>query len=163
MTTSDPTRSPPGTESMWAYTHVPQGQSLNAGSDALTGTWTQAEMSASLIAWNNELNAMRPGFVNESSSDTSWARGELQSRNANLVGGDINGGTAQLHQQLIFRPARGLGSAETPIGDLYLASSSAHPGGGVHGACGPNAASAVLAHHPILHLRRRQAQMPPGK
>ena len=75
MTTSDPTRSPPGTESMWAYTHVPQGQSLNAGSDALTGTWTQAEMSASLIAWNNELNAMRPGFVNESSSDTSWARG----------------------------------------------------------------------------------------
>jgi phytoene dehydrogenase-like protein len=71
---------------------------------------------------------------------------ELERRNASLVGGSINGGTAALDQQLIFRPIPGLGRASTPIRGLYLASSSAHPGGSVHGACGMNAARAALAH-----------------
>ena len=57
----------------------------------------------------------------------------------------IGGGTAQIHQQLVFRPVPGLGRAETPIPALYLASSSAHPGGSVHGACGANAARAAMA------------------
>jgi phytoene dehydrogenase-like protein len=57
----------------------------------------------------------------------------------------VNGGTASLHQQLIFRPIAGLGRADTPIRGLFLGSASAHPGGGVHGACGANAARAVLA------------------
>jgi phytoene dehydrogenase-like protein len=64
----------------------------------------------------------------------------------NLVGGDISGGTAQLHQQLVFRPTIGLARPETPIRRLYLASASAHPGGGVHGAPGANAARAALLH-----------------
>ena len=70
---------------------------------------------------------------------------ELEARDANLVGGAINGGTAQLHQQLVFRPVPGLGRARTPVRGLYLGSASAHPGGGVHGACGANAADAALA------------------
>jgi phytoene dehydrogenase-like protein len=71
---------------------------------------------------------------------------ELEARNANLVGGAVNGGTSQLHQQLVFRPVPGWGRAETGIRGLYLASASAHPGGGVHGAAGSNAARAALAH-----------------
>ena len=63
-----------------------------------------------------------------------------------LVGGAINGGTAQLHQELVFRPVPGLGRAETGVPGLYLGSASAHPGGGVHGAAGMNAARAALAH-----------------
>ncbi len=39
-----------------------------------------------------------------------------------------------------------LGRAETPIKNLYLGSSSAHPGGGVHGAGGSNATRAALWH-----------------
>ena len=65
--------------------------------------------------------------------------------NANLAGGAVNGGTAQLHQQLVFRPVPGLGRPSTPIKGLYLGSASAHPGGGVHGAPGPNAARAAIA------------------
>ena len=71
---------------------------------------------------------------------------ELEARDANLVGGAINGGTAQLHQQLVFRPVPGWGRAETPIAGLYLGSASAHPGGGVHGTPGMNAARAALFH-----------------
>ena len=68
----------------------------------------------------------------------------LESRDANLVNGALNGGTAQLHQQLIFRPTTGLGRPETGIRRLYLASASAHPGGGVHGGPGAIAARAAL-------------------
>jgi phytoene dehydrogenase-like protein len=71
---------------------------------------------------------------------------DLERRNASLIGGSVNGGTAALDQQLIFRPIPGLGRAGTPINGLYLASASAHPGGSVHGACGMNAARAALAH-----------------
>ena len=39
----------------------------------------------------------------------------------------------------------GLGRADTPVDRLYLAGASAHPGGGVHGAGGANAARAALA------------------
>ena len=70
---------------------------------------------------------------------------ELEAQDANLVGGAVNGGTAQLHQQLVFRPMPGLGRPETPVRGLYLASASAHPGGGVHGAPGAIAARALLA------------------
>jgi phytoene dehydrogenase-like protein len=69
---------------------------------------------------------------------------DLQAANANLVDGCINGGTSDLSQQLIFRPTPGLARPETHIAGLFLASSSAHPGGGVHGACGANAARAAL-------------------
>jgi len=71
---------------------------------------------------------------------------DLEGRNASLSGGAIGAGTSQLYQQLVFRPIPGLGRPETPIRGLYLASASAHPGGGVHGACGANAARVALGH-----------------
>ena len=71
---------------------------------------------------------------------------EQERRNANLVGGAIGGGPSALHQQLIFRPIPGRGRAHTPVKGLFLGSASAHPGGGVHGACGANAARAAILH-----------------
>ena len=70
--------------------------------------------------------------------------GDLEPENPNLVGGAINAGTSGLHQQLCSAPTPGLGRPETPIPGLYLAGASAHPGGGVHGACGWNAARVAL-------------------
>jgi len=67
----------------------------------------------------------------------------VESKNANLVGGDINGGAADLFQ-LLARPVLSLCPYRTPIRGVYLCSSSTPPGGGVHGMCGFHAANAVL-------------------
>ena len=78
----------------------------------------------------------------------------FEAENANLVGGALGGGTAQLHQQLVFRPVSGFGRSETPVKGLFLASVSAHPGGGVHGGPGANAARAALLHDRLGRVRR---------
>jgi phytoene dehydrogenase-like protein len=65
----------------------------------------------------------------------------------NLVGGDLGGGSAHLDQQLVFRPLFPYFRYRTPVKGLYLASASAHPGAGVHGACGFNAARQALRDH----------------
>jgi phytoene dehydrogenase-like protein len=82
---------------------------------------------------------------------------DIEDTDPNLVSGAVNGGTAQLFQQLVFRPVPGLGRSETVIGNLFLGSSSAHPGGGVHGACGALAARAALRNHGLRGLVRRRA------
>ena len=70
---------------------------------------------------------------------------DLERENPNLVGGSLLGGSAAVYQQAFLRPVPGLGRADTPVDRLYLAGASAHPGGGVHGASGANAARAALA------------------
>ena len=97
-----------------------------------------------------------PGFTDRILHRMVQRPADLEAADANLHHGAINGGTAQLHQQLIWRPTTGLGRSETVIEGLYLAGASAHPGGGVHGACGWIAAKTALrAHGPLGPLRRR--------
>lgn len=132
MAVADPTRSP----TAWAYTHVPQ----RAWDDSHT------ERFADVI--ESRVERLAPGF-----RDVILARHVLTP--TTLPEGAVNGGTAQIHQQLVFRPAPGLARPETPVAGLYLAGCSAHPGGGVHGAPGANAARAVL-------LRARLSR-PPGR
>jgi phytoene dehydrogenase-like protein len=146
MTTTDPGRSPEGTESFWAYTHVPQHVRGDAGGGGLTGRWDAGECERFADRMQARLEVLAPGFGSLVQARRVLGPRELEARNAALVGGGISGGTAQLHQELVFRPVPGLGRAETGVRGLYLGSSSAHPGGGVHGAPGNNAARAALAH-----------------
>jgi phytoene dehydrogenase-like protein len=143
MTTADACRSPEGTESLWGYTHVPRQVRGDAGGD-LTGSWDKREREAFADRVEAQIERFAPGWRELVIARRITAPGQLQDSNANLVGGAINGGTTAVHQQLLFRPTPGLGRPETPIAGLYLASSSAHPGGAVHGACGANAARAAL-------------------
>jgi len=152
MTTTDPTRSPAGTESLWAYTHVPQQSTRDAGDGGIRGDWGHDDKERFADRMQARFEALAPGFGSRVLSRRVLGPHELEARDANLVGGAINGGTSQLHQELIFRPVPGLGRAETPVRDLYLASASAHPGGGVHGAPGMNAARAAVAHSRIRRV-----------
>jgi phytoene dehydrogenase-like protein len=144
MTTADPSRSPAGTESAWAYTHLPRG---------VTGDDAADELADRVDA---VVEAFAPGFGARVLDRGVQRPSDLQSADPNLVHGAVNGGTAQLFQQLVFRPVPGLGRPETVVGGLYLGSASAHPGGGVHGVCGWLAARAALGEHGVLGgLRRR--------
>jgi phytoene dehydrogenase-like protein len=96
-----------------------------------------------------------PGFASSAIARSVQSPRDLAGVDSNLVGGAINAGTSAIHQQLVFRPVPGLGRPETPVPGLYLAGASAHPGGGVHGACGWNAARAAIAtERPRGALRR---------
>jgi len=154
---ADPTRQPPGTETFWSYTHVPQQVRGDAGGDGLTGSWDIQESERFADRMEGELEAVAPGFRALVRGRSVTTPHELQAADANLVNGALNGGTAQLHQQLVFRPVPGLGRAETPVAGLYLASASAHPGGGVHG--GPGAIAARAARREAGELRRVAARV----
>ena len=145
MTTVDPTRSPDGTETAWAYTHVPQIL-RGDGSGELGPAWDAATREGFVARMEAQIEAHAPGFGRGIRARHVLAPPDFEAWNANLIGGDTMGGTTQLHQQLIFRPIPGLARAETPIAGLYLASASAHPGGGVHGGPGSNAARAAIMH-----------------
>lgn len=151
MTTTDPSRSPAGTESMWAYTHVPQQTDRDAGDGSVRGVWDRDDCERFADRMQARMEQLAPGFGSRVRARRVLGPRELEARDANLVGGGVNGGTAQIHQQLVFRPVPGLGRAETGIRGLYLGSAAAHPGGGVHGAPGSNAARAAIAHR---RLRR---------
>ena len=140
---TDPSRQPAGKETAWAYTHVPR-DIRGDGAGELGTTWAADDVDGFAARMEAEVEALAPGFGRLIRGRHVLTPERFEAENPNLHAGAINGGTAQLHQQLVFRPVPGLGRATTPISGLYLASSSAHPGGGLHGAPGANAARAAL-------------------
>jgi phytoene dehydrogenase-like protein len=141
---ADPTRAPAGAETAWAYTHTPQAPRGDAGPEGLTGSWDERETSVFVERMESQVEELAPGFKRLIRARHVLTPRTFAHHDENLVNGALGGGTAQLHQQLVFRPATGWGRPETPIRGLYLGSASAHPGGGVHGACGANAARTAL-------------------
>jgi phytoene dehydrogenase-like protein len=142
---ADPSRCPPGAATGWAYTHVPRRTRSDAGGDGLTGAWTAGEAERFADRIEARVEELAPGFRDLVRARHLLAPAGFEAADANLRGGAIGGGTQQLHQQLVFRPTPGLGRPNTPLPGLFLAGASAHPGAGVHGACGANAARAALS------------------
>ncbi|MBI4789281.1 MAG: NAD(P)/FAD-dependent oxidoreductase [Chloroflexi bacterium] len=126
QTPFDPTRAPAGKHTVWAYCHVPHGSTF----DMTERIETQIERFA-------------PGFRDRILARHVMTPAEMEQRNANYIGGDINGG-AQTLWQLYTRPAARIVPYSTPAKDIFICSSSTPPGGGVHGMCGYHAARAVL-------------------
>jgi phytoene dehydrogenase-like protein len=139
----DPSRQPEGKETAWAYTHVPQRVRGDAGG-SLSGRWDRAELDELTQRCEREIERLAPGFGSLVRRRRVLGPSDLQRSDGNLVGGALNGGSAQVHQQFVFRPTSSFGRPDTPIRGLYLASASIHPGGGVHGGPGAIAARAAL-------------------
>jgi phytoene dehydrogenase-like protein len=76
-------------------------------------------------------------------------------RRFGLIGGDIFHGKMGLDQLFSARPMIGAADYRMPVPGLYLCGSGAHPGGGVTGAPGHNAAHAILADRRPWSRRRR--------
>jgi phytoene dehydrogenase-like protein len=108
----------------------------------------------------DQIEQLAPGFRDRVRGRHIMSPNTLQDENGNLISGALGGGTTQLHQQLVFRPTPGLAGPRTFLRGLYLGSSSTHPGGGVHGANGGNAAHAALQDlSPLGALRRAGANL----
>jgi len=127
-TVADPTRAPAGKHTGWAYCHVPLGSTV--------------DMTAAIEA---QVERFAPGFRDRVLARHIMGPAALEAHNANEVGGDIGGGTADL-RQLFARPVVSRHPWATPLPGVYLCSSSTPPGAGVHGMSGHHAASLALRH-----------------
>ena len=123
---ADPTRSPAGQQTLWAYCHVPNGCTL--------------DMTARI---EDQVERFAPGFRERVLARHVMGPAALEAHDANLVGGDINGGTADL-RQFFFRPHVSLRPWVVPLPRTYLCSSATPPTGGVHGMGGLKAATLAL-------------------
>src|SRR5690606_39173538 len=122
----DSTRAPAGKHVAWAYCHVPNGSPVDRTE-----------------AIERQVERFAPGFRDTILARSTRTAVELEEYNANMVGGDFNGGAATLYQ-FVFRPTPRLNPYTTPVENLFICSSSTPPGGAVHGMCGYNAARTVL-------------------
>jgi len=126
----DPTRAPAGRHTLYVYGHVPASYDL-----------ADEEVADRLQA---QLERFAPGFGSLVLARTSRSPAQTERENPSLVGGDLAGGSYELDQQLIFRPAPELSRYRSPLRGLYVAGASTHPGGAVHGMSGRGAARALI-------------------
>lgn len=68
-------------------------------------------------------------------------------RQFGITGGNIMQGAMNFNQLFMMRPVPGWADHRTPVRNLYLCGAASHPGGGVMGACGKNAAEEILRDH----------------
>ncbi|MGB2604807.1 MAG: NAD(P)/FAD-dependent oxidoreductase [Candidatus Sulfotelmatobacter sp.] len=121
----DSSRTPAGKHTAWAYCHVPNGSRVNM-----------------LDKIEDQIKRFAPGFHDCILRRRVFSPADLESMDANLVGGDIGGGTMDI-RQFLFRPT--WRHYVTSARDIYICSASTPPGGGVHGMCGYHAAKTALS------------------
>lgn len=134
---ADPTRAPAGRHTAWAYSHGPQALHWE----------TEGDRHVERI--EAQIERFAPGFRNRILARHVLSPAAFERRNANLIGGDVGGGSYAL-DQLLLRPVPRLFPYRTPVGGLYLGSAGTFPGGGVHGVAGHAAARLALARARVI-------------
>ena len=134
QTVCDPTRAPEGKHTLWAYTRVPSD---------VDGGWAKHKQAlADRI--DARIEGLAPGFRDTVVARSSQSPEDLFAMDRNLVGGDLGGGSNAWYRLLMFRPVFPYFRYRMPVRGVYLCSSYTHPGAGVHGMCGWNAAHVAL-------------------
>ncbi|MGC1450811.1 MAG: NAD(P)/FAD-dependent oxidoreductase [Candidatus Sulfotelmatobacter sp.] len=121
----DSSRAPAGKHTAWAYCHVPHASTVNM-----------------LQKLEDQIERFAPGFRDCILARRVFSPADLESMDANLVGGDVGGGAMDV-RQLLFRPTWRQYATSAP--EIYICSASTPPGGGVHGMCGYHAAKMALS------------------
>jgi phytoene dehydrogenase-like protein len=139
---ADRTRAPEGRHTAWAYTHGPHSVD-----------WA-AQRDRHVERMEAQVERFAPGFRDRILARHVLDPAGLQSRNANLVGGDVGGGSYSPNQ-IVFRPVPSLAPYRTPIRGCYIGSAATFPGGAVHGVPGHAAARLALAEARVVGLVHR--------
>jgi len=122
----DPTRAPAGKHTAWAYCHVPNGSTVDQ-----------------TVAIIGQIERFAPGFRDIVRTKHTTMTPALEAMNANLIGGDIGGGSYS-GRQLFARPRLQMSPFTTPIDNVFIGSASTTPGAGVHGMSGYAAAQQAI-------------------
>ncbi|MCR2824549.1 phytoene desaturase family protein [Microbacterium sp. zg.Y909] len=122
----DDTRAPGDAQTLWTYTHVPAGSTVDQR-EAIVRTIERAA----------------PGFRDLILDSRSVTAAQLPEENPNYIDGDISAGAATL-RQLVRRPVLSTDPWRTPLPGVYLCGASTSPGPGVHGLSGWYAARSAL-------------------
>ncbi|MGH3325186.1 MAG: phytoene desaturase family protein, partial [Streptomyces sp.] len=125
---TDPGRALPGKRPVWAYAHVPNGDTRDP---------------VALV--RSRIERYAPGFGDTVIAARGTSARDLEAYNPNYVGGDIGAGAMTLYQSLA-RPVPRIDPYRTPLPGVFLCSGSAPPGPGVHGMAGYLAARSALRH-----------------
>jgi len=131
----DPSRTPQGKHTLWAFVRAPAVLSKGKWSDVKEKFADRAIEVISEYAPN--INKIILKRVVHSPED-------IQNIAPNIIFGDPCIGSASLDQSMALRPFPGWSNYRTPIKGLYMCSASTHPGGGVSGAPGHNAVKVIL-------------------
>jgi phytoene dehydrogenase-like protein len=89
------------------------------------------------------MNQYAPNFKRSVVARQVLAPADIEQR-FGLTGGNIMQGVMSLSSLSFMRPVPGYADYRTPVRNLYLCGAATHPGGGVMGACGYNAAREIL-------------------
>jgi phytoene dehydrogenase-like protein len=130
----DPSRAPAGRHTLYVYTRVPAA--VRGGWPAATGPLADRIV--------DRIEELAPGFRQTVLARATHTPDDLQAMSANLVGGDLGGGSNQWWRQAFFRPIFPYFRYGTPVKGVWLGSMYTHPGTGIHGMCGWNAAGRAL-------------------
>ena len=136
----DDTRAPAGRHTLYTYTHTPPDIGVPA-----------EEIVRRMEA---QLERFAPGFTGTVLARHVRTPRELERQNPSMVNGDLAGGSFEIDQQLVFRPAPELIHYRAPLRGLYVGSASTHPGGATHGVPGREAARSLLRDRSLLRFWR---------
>jgi len=145
--TLDPSRCPEGKAILWLQ--IPDAPRVikgdAAGQIATNGQWGEATREAYADRIEAILARHIRDFDQIKLARRAYSPADLEALNMNLVGGDPYGGLCTIDQFFVFRPFTGTRNGDTPVRNLTQIGASTHPGPGLGGGSGYNAAKRLGA------------------